>query len=329
MNEKYSVPLSKIINYTGMEIIRLSRDPGDIYISTKEVARPGLILAIDDKNFISDRIQFIGNAEMMFLLDLSEQEREESLERFFSKRPVTVIISADSTVIVPDIIIEKSKKYDVPLLKTNLDTSTAISSMVSVLNVELAERITRHGVLVDVSGEGILIVGESGVGKSETVIELIKRGHRLVADDAVEIRRVSSRTLVGSSPENIRYFIELRGIGIVDARRLFGMGAVKNTIKIDLVINLENWDQSKTYERMGVEDKYTEILGNRVPLIEVPVSPGRNLAIIIEVAAINNRQKKMGYNSAKELLSNLGINSDDIDNTRENDYYKRDIWYDY
>lgn len=327
MNDKYSVALAKIIDYMGMEIIRLSHDPGEIYISTKEVARPGLILATEDKNFISDRIQFIGNAEMMFLLDLPENEREASLERFFSKRPVTVIISASYLKSVPDIFIEKSGKYDVPLLKTTMDTSTAISAMVSILNVELADRITRHGVLVDVSGEGILIVGDSGVGKSETVIELIKRGHRLVADDAVEIRRVSSRTLVGSSPENIRYFIELRGIGIIDARRLFGMGAVRDTVKIDLVINLQNWDQSKTYERMGVEDKYTEILGNKVPLIEVPVSPGRNLAIIIEVAAINNRQKKMGYNSAKQLLTKLGMSVDDNDN--KNNHFKQDIWYDY
>lgn len=327
MNDKYSVALAKIIDYMGMEIIRLSHDPGEIYISTKEVARPGLILATEDKNFISDRIQFIGNAEMMFLLDLPENEREDSLERFFSKRPVTVIISASYLKSVPDIFIEKSGKYDVPLLKTTMDTSTAISAMVSILNVELADRITRHGVLVDVSGEGILIVGDSGVGKSETVIELIKRGHRLVADDAVEIRKVSSRTLVGCSPENIRYFIELRGIGIIDARRLFGMGAVRDTVKIDLVINLQNWDQSKTYERMGVEDKYTEILGNQVPLIEVPVSPGRNLAIIIEVAAINNRQKKMGYNSAKQLLTNLGMSVDENDN--ENNHFKQDIWYDY
>ena len=179
----------------------------------------------------------------------------------------------------------------------------------SYVNVELAPRITRHGVLVEVYGEGIFLVGDSGVGKSETAIELIKRGHRLIADDAVEIRRVSAKSLVGTSPENIRHFIELRGIGIINARRIFGMGAVKVTEKIDMVISLEQWDSSKNYDRMGLENDYTEILGIRVPILTIPVKPGRNLAVIIEVAAMNNRQKKMGYNAAQELLSSLGLDS--------------------
>ena len=182
-----------------------------------------------------------------------------------------------------------------------------MSDLIALLNVELAPRITRHGVLVEVYGEGILLLGDSGVGKSETAIELVKRGHRLIADDAVEIRKVSNKTLVGSAPANIRHFIELRGIGIINARRIFGMGAVKITEKIDLVIGLENWDPEKVYDRMGMENEYTELLGNKLPMLTIPVKPGRNLAIIIEVAAMNNRQKKMGYNAAQELLHNLGM----------------------
>lgn len=202
------------------------------------------------------------------------------------------------------------EKYDVPILKTAQETSFIMSSLVSYLNVELAERQTVHGVLVEVSGEGVLIMGESGVGKSETVVELIRRGNRLVADDAVEVRRVSQKTLVGSAPENIRHFMELRGIGIIDARRIFGMGSVKMTEKIDLVINLEPWDDTKAYERMGLADETMDILGLKIPMYTIPVNPGRNLAIIIEVAAINYRLKKMGHNSAKELLEGLGMNED-------------------
>ena len=182
-----------------------------------------------------------------------------------------------------------------------------MAQSIAFLNLNLAQRITRHGVLIEIYGEGVLIVGESGVGKSETAIELVKRGHRLVADDAVEIKRVSAISLVGSSPDNIRHFIELRGIGIVNARRLFGMGAVKLTEHIDLVVKLEPWDPERVYDRMGVDSEYTTILGVNVPSMTIPVKPGRNLAVILEVAAMNNRQKKMGYNAAQELLSKLGL----------------------
>ena len=184
-----------------------------------------------------------------------------------------------------------------------------------ILNIELAPRVTRHGVLVEVYGEGILLLGESGVGKSEAAIELIKRGHRLIADDAVEIRKVSKKTLVGSSPENIRHFMELRGVGIINARRLFGIGAVKVTEKINMVVQLELWDSSKVYDRMGMDDEYMDILGIDVPSLTIPIKPGRNLAIIIEIAAMNNRQKRMGYNAAQELLEKLGmIDSGEISN---------------
>ena len=321
MSIKYSVPLSKVITTESLEEVYLPKDASEIFITSFEVCRPSLILASHDLYFNSERVQFIGKSEMEFLEDMEEDERQSALERFFSKKAVTVILPL-SCVECPADILTLAQKYEVPLLRTGEETSNAISSLVSFLNVELAERITRHGVLVEVSGEGILIVGDSGVGKSETVVELIKRGHRLVADDAVELRKVSSRTIVGSAPDNIRHFIELRGVGIIDARRLFGMSAVKMTVKIDMVIELEQWDDEKVYERMGLDDEYTTILGISVPLAVVPVRPGRNLAVIIEVAAINNRQKKMGYNSAKELLANLGMMDEEAKEVRA----PIDIW---
>jgi HPr kinase/phosphorylase len=185
-----------------------------------------------------------------------------------------------------------------------------MAALIGSLNLHLAPRITRHGVLVEVYGEGLLLLGDSGVGKSETAIELVKRGHRLIADDAVEIRRVSSKSLVGTAPDNIRHFIELRGIGIINASRIFGAGAVKLTEKIDLVINMEQWDSTKNYDRMGLETQKTEILGLQIPSLTIPVKPGRNLAVIIEVAAMNSRQKKLGYNAAEDLLNRLGMNDD-------------------
>ena len=199
------------------------------------------------------------------------------------------------------------KEYLVPILRTSSATSEFMAALIAFLNVELAPRITQHGVLVEVYGEGILILGESGVGKSEAAIELIKRGHRLIADDVVEIKRVSNRSLVGQPPENIRHFIEVRGIGMINARRIFGMGAVKQSEKINLVITIEPWDTNKTYNRLGLEDEYYEILGIKVPCLTIPIKPGRNLAMIMEVAAMDNRQKKMGYNGAKELLEQLGM----------------------
>ncbi len=190
------------------------------------------------------------------------------------------------------------------------ETSPFLAALIEFLNTELAPRITRHGVLVEVYGEGVLITGESGAGKSETAIELIKRGHRLIADDAVEIRKINDRTLRGNSPSNIRHFVELRGIGIIDARRIFGMGAVKPSEKIDMVIQLEAWDSTKAYDRLGLDNEYANILGVKIPAMTVPITPGRNLAVIVETAAMNNRQKKMGYNAAKDLMLSLGM--DDV-----------------
>ena len=242
---------------------------------------------------------------MAYLGGFTAEQREKCLDDLMSKGAPALILCRSFEPF--DEMLAAAKKYNMPIFVTPEPTSQFMSDLIALLNVELAPRVTRHGVLVEVYGEGILLLGDSGVGKSETAIELVKRGHRLIADDAVEIRKVSNKTLVGSAPANIRHFIELRGIGIINARRIFGMGSVKITEKIDLVIALENWDPDKVYDRMGMENEYTELLGNKLPMLTIPVKPGRNLAIIIEVAAMNNRQKKMGYNAAQELLHNLGM----------------------
>jgi len=226
-----------------------------------------------------------------------------------SKKPIAIIYSTD---LMPcETMKLMAREFDIPLLMTSRATSEFMAALISKLSVYLAPCITRHGVLVEVYGEGVLILGDSGIGKSETAIELVKRGHRLVADDAVELRRVSDRTITGSAPEIIRHYVELRGIGIIDVKHIFGMGAVKDVEKIDLVINLEEWVEGKMYDRMGMENEYTEIMGLKIVSNTIPVHPGRNLAVIIEIAAINNRQKRMGYNAAQEfnnrLMQNIGM----------------------
>lgn len=306
MSGKYSVPLRKVINAHSFEIIYMPDKPdSELLISSQDVNRPGLLFAGYEKYFDSERIEFIGLAEMSYLNELDSKTQREHLELFFSLKPPAAVITRN--IDYPDVMLELAEKYEVPLLRTSETTSQITATIISYLGTELAERITRHGVMVEVYGEGILILGDSGVGKSETAVELINRGHRLIADDAVEIKRVSSKTLVGSAPDNIRHFMELRGIGIVNARNIFGIGAVKLTEKIDMVIQLEPWDSQKAYDRLGLEDEYVSILGIKVPSTTIPVKPGRNLAIIIEIAAMNNRQKKMGYNAARELMQQLGM----------------------
>lgn len=305
MASNYSVALSKVMKELSLDVINMPGDPDHILISSTDVNRPGLELNGFFDYYDTNRIIIFGNAETAFLNSISPEKRKQVLTDIFSKKPPAAIIARGLNP-APELL-EAVRENDVPLLSTQETTSSVVAALVSYMNVELAPRITRHGVLVEVYGEGILLVGDSGVGKSETAIELIKRGHRLIADDAVVIRRVSAKSLVGEAPENIRHFIELRGIGIINARRIFGMGAVKMTEKIDMVINLELWDNQKIYDRMGIDSEYTEILGIRVPVMTIPVKPGRNLAVIIEVAAMNNRQKKMGYNAAEELLKNLGM----------------------
>ena len=312
MSQTFTVPLSSVMKELGLETIYMPENGENILISSKDVNRPGVAFTGFLDFYDNKRILVVGHTENAFLGRYSQEERERALEGLISRKPPAIIICR-SLKPYPEMM-EAAKRHGVALLCTADTTSSLVAALVSYMNVELAPRVTRHGVLVEVYGEGILLVGDSGVGKSETAIELIKRGHRLIADDAVEIRRVSKKSLVGTAPENIRHFIELRGIGIINARRIFGMGAVKLTEKIDMVINLEIWDKTKVYDRMGMENEYTEILGLRVPVLTIPVKPGRNLAVIIEVAAMNNRQKKMGYNAAKELLQNLGMTYNDDDN---------------
>ena len=307
MPEVYTIPLSKIIHELQLETAFLPKSADDILIQSRDVVRPGMELNGYHEYFDPNRIAVLGRAEMYMLESLKPERRAMALDSYLSLKPPAVIVARG--IDPGKDFMEIAETYHVPVLRTTESTSNVVASLVAYLNVELAPRITRHGVLVEVYGEGILLVGDSGVGKSETAIEPIKRGHRLIADDAVEIRRVSSKSLVGQSPENIRHFIELRGIGIINARRIFGMGAVKLQEKVDMCINLEIWDATKVYDRMGMDSEYTEILGIKVPVMTIPVKPGRNLAIIIEVAAMNNRQKKMGYNAAYELLSALGMDA--------------------
>ena len=306
MAGKYSVALSKVIKAHSLETIYMPDKPeSELVIRSQDVNRPGLMFAGYEKYFDPFRVEFVGLAEMSYLTELDENTQRERVELFFSLKPPVVIITRNIDIL--PVMLEMAEKYEVPLLRTAEPTSEIMATLISYLNTELAERITRHGVMVEVYGEGILILGDSGVGKSETAVELIKRGHRLIADDAVEIRKVSSKTLVGAAPDNIRHFIELRGIGIVNARNIFGIGSVKLTEKINMVIQLEQWDSSKAYDRLGLEEEYFNILGIKVPATVVPVKPGRNLAIIIEIAAMNNRQKRMGYNAARELMQQLGM----------------------
>ncbi len=301
MSDKYTVSLKSIIEEFQLEIFYLPEE--ERQIESSDISRPGLPMCGYYGYFDPLRIQILGKTEYGFLEELPRSVQLERLDEFLSKKPSAVVVT--TKLEISDEFVAIAKKYNVPLLRTEWRTSEFTANIISSLKVSLAPRITRHGVLVEVYGEGMLILGDSGVGKSETAIELVKRGHRLIADDAVEIKKVSSKTLVGSAPELIRHYVELRGIGIVDVSRLFGMGAVKNTEKIDMIINLEPWEDGKMYDRFGLESEYTDIMGINIPTTTIPVKPGRNLAIILEIAAMNNRQKKMGYNTAEELNKRL------------------------
>ena len=309
MEELYSVSLSKIIEEFKLETIYLPDLPETIQVTSTGINRPGLQMVGFYDHYEAHRLQIIGKVENLFVEQMPAAERQLRLEDFFKSRPVGII--ATSSITISEESISYAEKYKVPLLRTSTNTSEFMAALIAFLNVSLGPRITRHGVLVEVYGEGILLLGDSGVGKSETAIELLKRGHRLIADDAVEIKKVSATTLVGRAPEIIRHYVELRGVGIVDVRRLFGMGAVKESEKLDLVINLEEWDNNKMYDRLGLDEHTTNILGIDVPSITLPVSSGRNLSVVIEVAAMNNRQKRMGYNTAKEfnkrLMESMGL----------------------
>ena len=309
MEELYSIPLKELIDEFGLTTVYLPAPAESILITSNEVDRPGLALSGFFEKFEPQRIQIIGKAEHRYLELQPPELMKQKIVQFVEAKPSAIIVTAGLSVF--DDIICQAKRSGVPVFSSKEKTTNLMAAMIASLNVHLAPRVTRHGVLVEVYGEGLLLLGDSGVGKSETAIELVKRGHRLIADDAVEIKRVSAKSLVGTAPEIIRHYVELRGIGIVDIRRLFGMGAVKITEKIDLVINLEPWVQGKMYDRLGLENETIEILGIEIPSITIPVKPGRNLAIILEIAAMNNRQKKMGYNTAEEfnkkLMSQMGL----------------------
>ena len=308
MEKRYSVKLGKLIEEFDLEVLRGVENYADVLIQREDVNRPGLQLVGFFDYFDAKRMQLLGRVESTYLMQISSEERRKCFDAFLAHDIPALVITRGLDPF-PELM-EMAEKYDRTILRTQETTTAFMGALIAALRNYLAPRITRHGVLVEVYGEGVLLLGESGVGKSETAIELIKRGHRLVADDAVEIRKVSDKTLVGSSPANIRHFMELRGVGIINARRIFGMGSVKMTEKVDMVISLEQWDKTKVYDRMGMTNEYMEIMGIKVPSLTIPVKTGRNLAVIIEVAAMNNRQKKMGYNAAQELLRQLGMTED-------------------
>lgn len=298
-----SVALEKLAEKMKLKNMTPQIDLAGKKIVTSEINRPALQLTGYFDHFYSERVQIIGYVEYTYLENLPREKKLPIYEKFLSYHVPCVIYT---TMTEPDQdMLRLAEKYEVPIFITKTTTSSFMAEVIRWLNVELAPCISIHGVLVDVYGEGILIMGESGIGKSEAALELIKRGHRLVTDDVVEIRKVSDETLIGSAPDITRHFIELRGIGIIDVKTLFGVESVKNTQSIDLVIKLEEWDRDKEYDRLGLEEEYTEFLGNKVVCHSLPIRPGRNLAVIVESAAVNHRQKKMGYNAAQELYNRV------------------------
>ncbi|HPT79010.1 MAG TPA: HPr(Ser) kinase/phosphatase [Candidatus Atribacteria bacterium] len=292
------IPIKDIARELELEII-YDGDRKAIDLQTSDVNRPGLHFAGFFDYFAKERVQVLGKGEMTYLYQLDPAVREERLDKFFGSGLPCVLVARNLET--PQYLIDSARKHKCPLLLSKKATSIIIHDLINYLDSELAPRITRHGVLVDVYGVGILLTGESGIGKSETALELVKRGHRLVADDAVEIKKVAENRLIGDSPELIRHFMEVRGIGIIDIKAMYGVGAVINTKAIDMVMHMEFWDSNKDYDRLGLVDEYTEILGVKLPKVDLPVRPGRNLAIIVEVAAMNWRLKHMGYHAAKEL----------------------------
>ena len=303
MEPRYSVKLSLLVEEFGLKKVYTPPDFDNVRIVTPDLNRPGMQLVGFFSHFDNERIQLMGTVEIMYLKTLPSSERRKIFAELM-KRHIPALIICHSMQVYPECL-EMAEKYQVSLLTTELDTSVFEAELITTLNVYLGPRITRHGTMLEVYGEGILITAESGVGKSETAIELVKRGHRLIADDAVEIKKISYKTLFAESPPLIQHYIELRGIGVVDVMRLFGMGAIKSRQELDLIINIETWQDGMMYDRLGLENQYTTLLGVQVPIMKIPVKPGRNLAVIIEVAAMNNRQKKLGYNSAQEFTERI------------------------
>lgn len=303
MFDNHSVPLSTLVAEFQLEIVHAATDYEKIRLTVEDVARPGLQLAGFYDHFEPMRLQVMGNVEVSYLQKLTDAERAIAFDRLFSYKFPALLIARNMK---PDKqCLEMAKRHNVTLLRSHEATSTIVSEIIAYLKAALAPSITRHGVLMEVYGEGLLLLGESGIGKSEAAVELMKRGHRLIADDAVEIRKISGSSLVGTAPPLIRNYVELRGIGIINVAKLFGMGAVKAENEINLVVNIVPWDQQKVYDRLGLEEQTMEILGVQIPMNTIPITPGRNLAVILEVAAMNNRQRKMGYNPALEFTQQM------------------------
>ena len=303
---EYSVTFENFIAQLNLEVLSVPDDTQKIKITSTEVNRPGLLISGFSKDFDPSRIQILGRMEFSYLDSLDHDVKIERMNNLFGREIPAVIVTRN--MLISSEIVELARRHKVPLLRAGEETSTFMAEAIAYLNNELAKRITRHGVLVEVYGEGVLIIGDSGVGKSETAIELVKRGHRLIADDAIEIRKISNKSLIGQSPENIQHFVELRGVGIINIARTYGAGAVKQSQEIDMVIKLEDWNKDREYDRLGLEEEYIEYLGNKVVCHTLPVRPGRNLAVIVESAAVNHRQKMMGYNAAKELYRRVQEN---------------------
>ncbi|MBQ9839235.1 MAG: HPr(Ser) kinase/phosphatase [Oscillospiraceae bacterium] len=303
MVDTYCVPLKKLVSAFGFTVAYASSDYDSIRLTVEDVARPGLQLAGYLDHFEPMRLQVLGRVESSYLEKLTPVERAVTFDRLFSYKFPALLIARG---IEPDPeCIRMASKHNVTLLRSTEPTSTLISAIITYLKAELAPRISRHGVLMEVYGEGLLLIGESGMGKSEAAVELVKRGHRLIADDAVEIHKISEKSLMGTAPELIRNYIELRGIGIINVANLFGMGAVKQQNEVDLVVEIVPWNTQQVYDRVGLEQQYIEILGVNIPKYTIPITPGRNLAVILEVAAMNNRQRKMGYNAAQEFTDQM------------------------
>ena len=303
MPDTYSVPLTTLVREFHLEPAFLSTDYESIHLTVEDVARPGLQLAGYFDHFEPMRLQLMGNVEVSFVERFTPAERLVIFDRFFSYKPPALIMARN---LPPDPqCLEMAKKHNVTVLRSHRATSTVASTIITYLRAALAPRITRHGVLMEVYGEGLLLIGDSGIGKSEAALELLKRGHRLIADDAVEIRKITENSLSGTAPELIRDYIELRGIGIINVAKLFGMGAIRSENEINLVVNIVPWNSQEAYDRLGLEDQYMEILGVKVPMNTIPITPGRNLAVILEVAAMNNRQRKLGYTPAQEFTDQI------------------------
>lgn len=306
--DTYSVPLHTVVEAMNLEVAYASTDYQSVRLTVEDVARPGLQLAGYFDHYEPMRLQVMGNMEMSYMAKLPPQDRAMVFDRLFSYKLPALLIARG---IEPDeLCLSMAKKHNITILRSPEPTSNLVSGIITYLKGALAPRITRHGVLVEVYGEGLLLIGDSGIGKSEAAAELLKRGHRLIADDAVEIRKIDNSVLMGTAPELIRNYIELRGIGIINVAKLFGMGAIRQENEINLVVNIVPWKNQEVCDRLGLNEQYMEILGVKIPMNTIPITPGRNLAMILEVAAMNNRQRKMGYNSAQEFTDKVNRHFD-------------------